>query len=54
MQWLRLRPETAAELDTVDWRGRWITGEESEDDRGLEPDTHGPAEEFDPVRFSLR
>ena len=24
MKWLRMRPQTAEELDMVDWRGRWI------------------------------
>jgi casein kinase II subunit beta len=33
MLWLRLRPETSAELDMVDWRGQWIGSEdEFEDD----------------------
>lgn len=39
MQWLRLRPETAEELDRVDHKGRWIEDEEFDeesehDDRG--------------------
>jgi len=48
MRWLRLRPETAAELDTVDWRGRWIGSEVEyeEDEEGGE----APMEDFDPVR----
>lgn len=32
MLWLRLRPETAAELDMVDWRGQWIGSEDEYDD----------------------
>lgn len=51
MQWQRLRPQTAAELDMVDWRGRWIGGDSYSD--GEEGDTHedGQMEDFDPVKF---
>ena len=54
MQWLRLRPDTAAELNTVDWRGRWIDADEDYDDAG-EPDMEETrvTEEFDPVRDDL-
>ncbi|EJD01110.1 uncharacterized protein FOMMEDRAFT_141826 [Fomitiporia mediterranea MF3/22] len=46
MRWLRLRPESASELDQVDWRGRWITS----DDDGYTDDEEemGPLEDFDP------
>ncbi|KAF7355372.1 Casein kinase II subunit beta [Mycena sanguinolenta] len=44
MQWLRLRPETAAELDQVDLRGRWID-DEYEDD---EDEQDRQMEDFDP------
>ncbi|KAF8517766.1 casein kinase II regulatory subunit-domain-containing protein, partial [Gautieria morchelliformis] len=48
MRWLRLRPQTAAELDAVDWRGRWIGSEEEYDDD--EDVAEGaPMEDFDPV-----
>ncbi|KAK7061783.1 casein kinase II subunit beta [Favolaschia claudopus] len=45
MQWLRLRPETAEELDQVDWRGRWIDEDEYEDD---EDEQDRQMEDFDP------
>jgi hypothetical protein len=32
MGWLRIRPESLAELDQVDWRGRWVSAEEDDDD----------------------
>jgi len=46
MLWLRLRPETAAELDMVDWRGQWIGSDEEYEDDNVE----GPKEtgKFDP------
>lgn len=47
MRWLRLRPENAAELDQVDWRGRWIGSDDDYDDDEEEVD--GPMEDFDPV-----
>jgi len=49
MQWLRMRPETANELDMVDWRGRWKIGNEDdyEDDGDHAPG--GPMEDFDHV-----
>ncbi len=50
MQWLRLRPEDAEELDAVDWRGRWIDdGDEGYDDDVEEEDVDRPMEDFDPV-----
>lgn len=46
MKWLRMRPETAGELELVDWRGRWIEGDEEEEDYdGSEGE--GPMEAFD-------
>ncbi|KAF8529209.1 putative casein kinase II beta chain [Hysterangium stoloniferum] len=48
MQWLRLRPQTAGELDMVDWRGRWIGSDDYEE--GDEEGSDGKAmEDFDPV-----
>lgn len=47
MRWLRLRPENAAELDQVDWRGRWIGSDDEYDED--EEDIDGPMEDFDPV-----
>ncbi|KAI5124929.1 hypothetical protein M0805_007356 [Coniferiporia weirii] len=46
MRWLRLRPENPAELDQVDWRGRWIGSDDEYDDDEEELD--GPMEDFDP------
>ncbi|TFK55969.1 hypothetical protein OE88DRAFT_1621848 [Heliocybe sulcata] len=54
MMWLRMRPEVAGELDTVDWRGRWVDeegGSEFEDDE--EEGGDRPMEDFDPVRTGL-
>lgn len=51
MRWLRLRPETAAELDDVDWRGRWIGSEEEYEDSEEEGEG-APMEDFDPVRLA--
>lgn len=51
MRWLRLRPESAAELDQVDWRGRWIGSDDDYDDDEEEVD--GPLEDFDPVSKSI-
>ncbi|KAG9317391.1 casein kinase II regulatory subunit-domain-containing protein [Chiua virens] len=50
MQWLRLRPQSPEELDTVDWRGRWIDDEEYGD---VEDEEEGDKqmEDFDPVRL---
>ncbi|KAJ6485107.1 casein kinase II regulatory subunit-domain-containing protein [Mycena vitilis] len=45
MQWLRLRPETPAQLDQVDWRGRWIDEDEYEDD---DDEQDRQMEDFDP------
>jgi casein kinase II subunit beta len=52
MRWLRLRPQTAAELDAVDWRGRWIGSEEEYDD-DEEVAKGAPMEDFDPVSMLL-
>lgn len=51
MQWLRLRPETPEELDTVDWRGRWINGDDGYDDDEEEEEEDRQMEDFDPVRW---
>lgn len=48
MQWLRLRPQTVEELNSVDWRGRFI--DEDEDEEEYEEDEDRPMEDFDPVR----
>jgi casein kinase II subunit beta len=51
MQWLRLRPESPAELDQVDWRGHWLDDEDDdygEDEEELE-DEDKQMEDFDPV-----
>jgi casein kinase II subunit beta len=46
MQWLQLRPESAEELEQVDWRGRWI--DEDEYDSGdEEEDPQMQMEDFD-------
>ncbi|KAJ7754248.1 casein kinase II regulatory subunit-domain-containing protein [Mycena maculata] len=45
MQWLRLRPETPAQLDQVDYRGRWIDEDEYEDE---EDEQDRQMEDFDP------
>jgi casein kinase II subunit beta len=45
MRWLRMRPETPGELDLVDWRGRWIEGDEDDDPYG--GSDAGPMEDFD-------
>lgn len=52
MQWMRLRPLAAEELDAVDWRGRFYEDEEPYDDEQHDaPDR--PMEDFDPVRGVL-
>jgi len=50
MQWLRLRPESPAELDQVDWRGHWLDDEDDDygEDEELE-DEDKQMEDFDPV-----
>lgn len=52
MRWLRMRPQAAAELDAVDWRGRWI-GSEDEYDDDEEVTAGAPLEDFDPVSMPL-
>ncbi|KAF8335064.1 casein kinase II regulatory subunit-domain-containing protein, partial [Cantharellus anzutake] len=54
MQWLRMRPETAEELDLVDWRGQWKTLDEDEmdphdldDEDNLDEGGRGKLENFD-------
>jgi casein kinase II subunit beta len=49
MQWLRLRPETAEELELVDWRGRWLDEEDDEDEYEDPDGEDGEMEDFDPV-----
>ena len=51
MRWLRLRPESATELDQVDWKGRWITSDDNS--YSDEEENMGPMEEFDPVCFII-
>ncbi|KAF7332105.1 Casein kinase II subunit beta [Mycena kentingensis (nom. inval.)] len=46
MQWLRLRPESPEELEQVDWRGRWITDSDEEDEDGFEEEDR-QMEDFD-------
>ncbi|KDQ12778.1 hypothetical protein BOTBODRAFT_34238 [Botryobasidium botryosum FD-172 SS1] len=46
MQWLRMRPDSAAELDLVDWRGRWIANQSDDYDDESEGEG-GPMENFD-------
>ena len=47
-----MRPQAAAELDAVDWRGRWI-GSEDEYDDDEEVTAGAPLEDFDPVSMPL-
>ena len=47
MRWLRLRPESAAELEQVDWKGRWITSDDN--NYSDEEENMGPMEDFDTV-----
>lgn len=49
MQWMRLRPENAEELDLVDWRGHWIDDDEHYNDEEERADEDRPMEDFDPV-----
>ncbi len=54
MKWLRLRPEAPEELDKVDWRGRWLDADFSdEDDEDDEDGREMEMEEFDPVCIVL-
>ena len=53
MQWMRLRPQDAEELDTVDWRGRFYEDEEPYDDDEHHDAPDRPMEDFDPVRGVL-
>jgi len=46
MQWLRMRPDSATELDLVDWRGRWIANQSDDYDDESEEES-GPMENFD-------
>ncbi|KAH8830947.1 casein kinase II regulatory subunit-domain-containing protein [Flagelloscypha sp. PMI_526] len=46
MQWLRVRPEDPAEMNMVDWRGRWIH-EDEEDDEYSEEEPDRQMEDFD-------
>ena len=47
MAWLRLRPETAEELDAVDWRGQWKEDAGGDDDEADADFGGGPMESFD-------
>ncbi|KAF9057625.1 casein kinase II regulatory subunit-domain-containing protein [Panaeolus papilionaceus] len=53
MQWLRLRPESPEELDSVDWRGRWINEDYDYDDEEEEEEEDRQMEYFDPVSYSF-
>lgn len=54
MQWMRLRPEEPAELDQVDWRGRWIHEDDGyEEDEEDDDDDDRRMEDFDPVCYPL-
>ncbi|CCM03172.1 uncharacterized protein FIBRA_05294 [Fibroporia radiculosa] len=46
MQWMRLRPWSAEELEDVDWKGRWLDDDEDyeEDDDDIDDDR--PMEDF--------
>lgn len=50
MQWMRLRPQEAAELDMVDWRGRFYEDEDDYEEDEQHDDQDRPMEDFDPVR----
>ena len=47
MQWMRVRPQDAAELDMVDWRGRWYEDEDGDGYEDSEGDEDRPMEDFD-------
>lgn len=48
MQWMRLRPQDPAELDMVDWRGRWYEDEDGEEyEDSEEGGEDRPMEDFD-------
>lgn len=48
MRWLRIRPQTAEELEQVDWRGRWIGSDDGYDEDDEDADNAAPMEDFDP------
>ncbi|EKM59203.1 uncharacterized protein PHACADRAFT_157491 [Phanerochaete carnosa HHB-10118-sp] len=54
MQWMRMRPQSPAELDTVDWRGHFYSDEEDYGDDEHHEDQDRPMEDFDPVRATVR
>ncbi|KIY49268.1 hypothetical protein FISHEDRAFT_41704, partial [Fistulina hepatica ATCC 64428] len=47
MQWMRLRPESPAELDMVDYRGKWIDEDDEYDPDDEDEDGDRPMEDFD-------
>jgi len=49
---MRMRPLIPEELDTVDWRGRWIDEEEEYEEEEEEEDRQ--MEDFDPVSLMHR
>ena len=49
MRWLRLRPENLTELDSVDWRGRFLSSDDEYEDGEGEGEGEGRMEDFDPV-----
>jgi casein kinase II subunit beta len=49
MAWLRMRPSTFEELDSVDSRGRWIAGSDTEEDDKNGPGGPGRRGRFDDV-----
>ncbi len=46
MQWMRVRPQEPAELDMVDWRGRWFEDDDSYDETE-EDERDRPMEDLD-------
>ncbi|KAI0030709.1 casein kinase II regulatory subunit-domain-containing protein [Vararia minispora EC-137] len=53
MQWMRMRPTVAEELEYVDYRGRWIEDDEGFDDEDeVRIGEDRPMEDFDPVSTS--
>jgi casein kinase II subunit beta len=54
MQWLRLRPETAEEVDLVDWRGRWLDDDDDDEEYEDPDEEDGEMEDFDPVGDSIQ
>lgn len=54
MQWMRLRPSDPAELDMVDWRGRWYDDDDDDEfEDSEENDEDRPMEDFDVGTFAV-